>query len=81
VIRLAVAPDRAELAGLNRRFADIVGSGTMRLSKPLPPERADRDHLDLARLVFRFDKIHYGRLRQFIDALNQIGTDPPVSRT
>jgi hypothetical protein len=45
----------------------------MRLSKPLPPERSDRDHLDLERLVFRFDKIHYGRLRALIDALNRLG--------
>jgi hypothetical protein len=44
----------------------------MRLSKPLPPERSDHDHLDLDRLVFRFDKVHYGRLRQFIDALNRL---------
>ncbi len=44
----------------------------MRLSKPLAPERSVGDHLDLARLVFRFDKIHYGRLRQLIDALNRI---------
>ena len=66
-----MAPDRAELAELNRQFADIVASGAMRMSKPLPPERADDDHLDFARLVFRFDKIHYGRLRQLIDVLNR----------
>jgi hypothetical protein len=45
----------------------------MRMSKPLSPERSDNDRLDLARLVFRFDKIHYGRLRQLIDVLNQMG--------
>ncbi len=73
VIRLERPPDPAELAELNRAFADIVAQGRMRLSKPLPPERADRDHLDLARLVFRFDKLHYGRLRQLIDALNALG--------
>jgi uncharacterized protein (TIGR00730 family) len=73
VVRMSTAPDQAELAELNRRFADIVDSGTMRLSKPLPPERAGGDHLELPRLVFRFDKTHYGRLRQLIDALNEIG--------
>ena len=70
VMRLKVAPDRAGLADLNSRFADIVATGAMRMSKPLPPERADADNLDLPRLVFRFDKIHYGRLRQLIDILN-----------
>jgi uncharacterized protein (TIGR00730 family) len=72
VMRMRVAPDRDTLADWNRRFADIVASGVMRLSKPLPPERSDRDELDLDRIVFRFDKIHYGRLRQLIDACNQI---------
>ena len=47
----------------------------MRMSKPLPPERSETEGLDLPRLVFRFDKIHYGRLRQLIDALNRIGPD------
>jgi uncharacterized protein (TIGR00730 family) len=72
VMRLKVAPDRAALADLNHRFGDIVASGAMRMSKPLPPERADADNLDHPRLVFRFDKIHYGRLRQLIDALNEL---------
>ncbi len=72
VMRMLRAPDRAELAELNREFADIVAEGSMRLSKPLPPERSDGDHLDLDRLAFRFDKVHYGRLRQLIDALNRI---------
>ncbi len=75
VMRLAVAPGRAELAELNRDFADIITSGVMRMSKPLPPERSETEGLDLPRLVFRFDKIHYGRLRQLIDALNRIAPD------
>jgi uncharacterized protein (TIGR00730 family) len=76
VMRLRHEPDRAELADLNRRFADIVAGGAMRLSKPLPPERSDPDLLDLPRLVFRFDKIHYGRLRMLIDALNRLPSGP-----
>jgi uncharacterized protein (TIGR00730 family) len=70
VMRMEVLPNPSELADLNRRFADIVASGVMRTSRPLPPERADDDQLDLLRLVFRFDKMHYGRLRQLIDVLN-----------
>jgi hypothetical protein len=73
VLRLRRPPGPSKLAELNTAFADIVAQGRMRLSKPLPPERADGDHPDLARLVFRFDKIHYGRLRQLIDALNAFG--------
>ncbi len=72
VMRLLVAPDPSALKDLNNRFADIVAGGSMRLSKPLPPERTVGEHLDLARLVFRFNKVHYGRLRQLIDALNRL---------
>ncbi len=75
VMRMLHAPDRAQLARLNSEFADIVAGGVMRLSKPMSPERSDGDHLDLERMVFRFDKTHYGRLRQLIDALNGLA-DP-----
>jgi uncharacterized protein (TIGR00730 family) len=70
VLRMAVAPDKAQLADLNRRFADIVTTGVIRKVDPLPPERADDDVTDLPRLALRFDRVHYGRLRQLIDAIN-----------
>jgi uncharacterized protein (TIGR00730 family) len=70
VLRLTVAPDKAELAELNREFADIVTAGVIRPTNPLPPERSTRDHLELSRVALRFDRTHYGRLRQLIDALN-----------
>jgi hypothetical protein len=70
VLRLQTAPSSAELTGLNREFKDIVASGSIRLASPFPPERSDNDQLELARAAFRFDRVHYGRLRQLIDALN-----------
>jgi len=70
VLRMAVPPTRPQLAELNRRFTDIVTSGVIRTVDPFPPERADGDVLDLPRLALRFDKTHYGRLRQLIDAVN-----------
>jgi len=57
---------------LNSRFGDIVVSGTIRPTKPLAPERSSDDHLDLPRLAFRFDRFHYGRLRQLINAVNAL---------
>lgn len=72
VLRMAVHPDKAQLADLNRRFADIVASGVIRKIDPLPPERADDDVVDLPRLALRFDKVHYGRLRQLIDTVNEL---------
>jgi len=62
---------REELAGLNRRFGDIVDHGVLRLTDPLPPERTGNDHLELPRVALRFDRVHYGRLRLLIDALNE----------
>jgi hypothetical protein len=72
VMRLRTAPGKEQLAELNRRFADIVVSGSIRPTKPLGPERSSHDHLELARVALRFDRIHYGRLRQLIDALNEL---------
>ena len=69
VLRVQVQPSRDELADLNRRFADIVTRGTIRNAAPFPPER--NDHPELPRLAFRFDRFHYARLRQMIDAINQ----------
>lgn len=81
VLRLLIAPDRAELADINRRFSDVLAGGVIRYTKPLPPERSGHDHLDQARLALRFDKIHFGRLRRLIDALNECtgaSTDRPL---
>ncbi len=71
VLRLQTAPSRAELRQLNRRFADIVLTGVNRPVAPFPPERSSHDHLELPRLAFRFDRLHYARLRRLIDALNE----------
>jgi len=71
VLRLQVLPSTAELQELNRRFADIVTSGTIRPASPFPPERSGNDHLELPRVALRFDKFHFARLRLLIDALNE----------
>ena len=70
VLRLRHAPTRRQLEELNGAFADIIVTGTIRPTKPLGPERSGHDHLDLPRICLRFDRIHYGRLRQMIDRLN-----------
>jgi len=70
VMRLKHTPTRAQIASLNADFADIVLTGAIRPSKPLSPERSSNDHVDLPRLAFRFNRVHYGRLRQMIDVVN-----------
>ncbi len=73
VLRLRRLPDSGELAAINRGFGDILTSGSIRPTKPLGPERSSHDHDDLPRLAMRFDRVHYGRLRQLIDTLNGLG--------
>jgi uncharacterized protein (TIGR00730 family) len=72
VLRLQKPPTPAQLSELNREFKDIVASGSIRQATPFPPERSDDDQLGLARVAFRFNRVHYGRLRQLIDALNRL---------
>jgi uncharacterized protein (TIGR00730 family) len=76
VVRLRVAPTDSELALLNDRFADIVVRGRIERAPPLPAEVRGQDHLDLPRLTLRFDRLHHGRLRSFIDALNELPSAP-----
>ena len=73
VLRLQRSPSRSELHSLNRRFGDIVTGGSIRPTEPFPPERSSNDHLELPRVALRFDRYHYARLRQLIDALNECG--------
>jgi hypothetical protein len=76
VMRLRVATTDDELELLNTQFADILARGRIERSGPLPPEVSGRDHLDLPRLTLRFDRLHHGRLRSFIDALNRLPSAP-----
>ena len=76
VVRLRSEPTAAELDELNHRFSDIVVRGRIDRSGPLPPEVHGSDHLDMARITLRFDRIHHGRLRSLIDALNGLASAP-----
>jgi uncharacterized protein (TIGR00730 family) len=70
VIRLQKAPAEMPLKMLNRDFKDIVLPGaSMTISKALPEES---EWPDLPRLVFPFNRINYGRLRQLINAINAL---------
>ena len=70
VLRLRHAPDEAELAAWNEEFADIVEKGSIERIETTEPERADDDHVGLARVALRFDRVHHARLRHLIDRIN-----------
>jgi uncharacterized protein (TIGR00730 family) len=71
VIRLNHPPAPALIDRLNRDFADIVSDGKVRLTEPLPDEADDPDTLHLHRLLVRFNREDFARLRQMIDVINE----------
>ncbi len=76
VVRLRHAPTDEELAHLNVDFADCCSERGIWRTEPLPPERADRDRLELPRIALELDLRFQGRLRQLIDALNVLSGTP-----
>lgn len=81
VLRVHHVPDDAGIGQLNERFGDLLVDGRIERSDPLPPEVSDRDHLELGRLVMRYDPRRAGRLRSLIDALNEMAPPGPGSAT
>jgi len=63
----------AVLTRLSDRFADILGAKPIVRHAPYPEEADEPRFADLPRIVLGFDMSSYGRLRQLIDALNEIG--------
>jgi len=83
VIRLRYAPSDLELASLSATFADICSDKGIWRTEAYPVERASHDHVDLPRIACEFNRVHHGRLRQLIDALNALSPPgaPTPSRT
>ena len=73
VIRLKRKLIPRELAKLNQRFSDIVVKGKMELSGPLATETGEPEVDGLPRLVFYFNKRSYGRLKQMVHTINDMG--------
>ncbi len=76
VLRLQHAPDGETLARVSADFSDIT-NGPIERIEPLPVEITDGDELDKQRILLRFDRMSYGRLRELIDALNALPMPPP----
>jgi uncharacterized protein (TIGR00730 family) len=70
VVRVHRLPDAATRERLSTDFSDIIVAGGIEHVPPSAPEIADNDHVDLPRVAFMFDRTHWARLRQLIDALN-----------
>ena len=74
VVRLRHTPTDAEVGQLNGTFADLLVGGSIEATEPLSAEVSDKDHLDLPRLVMRYDPRFAGRLRALIDAVNDLAS-------
>lgn len=73
VVRLnhLLPPERVQL--LTDEFRDIVRDGVIEQRKAFSAEGNEPEIAHLPRLVFRFDRLHHGRLRQLIDRINEEG--------
>jgi len=74
VIRLHRAPAPQFLHEIDAEFKDICVKGGFRLAAPFPEEK---DHLELPRLVFQFNRLNFGRLRQLLNRINGIQAFAP----
>jgi hypothetical protein len=71
VFRLESAIEHTRIGELKALFSDIIApGGGLYAAGPLPQENDEPDIIHLPRLVLDFNKSDFGRLRQFIDALN-----------
>ena len=75
IIRLNFPPSPALMERLNREFSDIV-TGEVRQTEPLSAEANDAGTLHLHRIMMRFNREDYARLRQMIDVIN---SDEPIN--
>lgn len=73
VIRLNQPPTSTLIDRLNRDFADILTDGQVRETEPLPEETDEPETLQLHRLLVRFNREDFARLRQMIDVINRVG--------
>jgi hypothetical protein len=71
VIRLQKALEPSFLEALNSEFPDVMTEGHFEQRSALAVERDETDLAHLPRLIFKFNRRNFGRLRALIDALNR----------
>ncbi len=72
VFRLNEPLTEEKLDRVNSEFADILTEGRFTQGKALSGERDEPELAGLPRLIFRFNRQNFGRLRQLVNALNDI---------
>jgi len=57
---------------LNKKYTDILRSGEIKLTEPLPAEQKGEEFLDLPRLVMDFNRRDYGKLYEMLRYMNTL---------
>ncbi len=73
VLRLKRELTVKELGLINAKFKDILTKGKIEPSIPLAGEESETQIAELPRLICYFDRRSYGRLKQMIDLINDMG--------
>ncbi len=76
VLRLKTELSDRAIEELNDRFKDILVTGKIEKTKPLPQETQDEAY-PLPRLMLNFNQRDLGKLYQLIAAINTLGNPPP----
>jgi len=77
LLRVHRPPDAEQLDRLNEEFADLLHSGSIEVVEPQPEEGGEAP--GLARIRLRPERRRVGRLRVFIDRINEWAPDAAVS--
>jgi uncharacterized protein (TIGR00730 family) len=72
ILRLQRKPTEAQVAEMAEKFADLIAAGTLHTGGPVSVEKDEPALAKLPRLIFKFNKRDYGRLRILIDWVNDL---------
>ena len=75
VIRLEKELSDEQLKGLNESFSDLVKTGEIVKTTPLPQEKDEPEILSKPRISFRNNQQSAGRLNEMILAINEMGAE------
>ena len=70
VIRLMRVLPQVFVEELRDEFQDIIADGALEQRAAFGVEHNEAEIFHLPRLVLRFNRVHFGRLRQLIDRIN-----------
>lgn len=71
IVRMRHGPSEEQLAGLNERHVELLVDGRIEITEATAAERSSKDHVDLARIVMRYDKWQQSAIHRIIRDVNE----------